>query len=230
MKTNFYVDAFNLYYGSLKGTPDRWLDLDALFRAVFPNNTINRIRYFTAIVESRPSDLRRPAHQRAYLRALQTIPSLSIHYGQYKTRAARLPLGNTARERATDRACPAHRGEGHRRQPRFYLLLDAFREDCETAIVVSNDAEEKTPIEIAKTELGVSVGVLNPHPLKRRSFDLQPTFFKQPGSQDSTRPIRTRRASPDLPHRWRWVGIIPGFASNGIAGAASYRASSFCVV
>jgi len=73
-----------------------------------------------------------------------------------------------------------------------YLLLDAFREDCETAIVVSNDAEEKTPIEIAKTELGVSVGVLNPHPLKRRSFDLQPTFFKQPGSQDSTRPIRPR--------------------------------------
>ena len=89
MKTNFYVDAFNLYYGSLKDTPDRWLDLDALFRAVFPKNEINRIRYFTAIVESRPSDLRRPAHQRAYLRALQTIPSLSIHYGQYKTRAVR---------------------------------------------------------------------------------------------------------------------------------------------
>ncbi len=122
MKTNFYVDAFNLYYGSLKGTPDRWLDLDALFRAVFPKNEINRIRYFTAIVESRPSDLRRPAHQRAYLRALQTIPSLSVHYGQYKTRAVRLPLA-------------------------------------------------KPPAS--------SVGVLNPHPLKRRSFDLQPTFFKQ---------------------------------------------------
>jgi hypothetical protein len=44
MKTNFYVDAFNLYYGSLKGTPDRWLDLDALFRAVFPKNQVNRIR------------------------------------------------------------------------------------------------------------------------------------------------------------------------------------------
>jgi hypothetical protein len=52
VKTNFYVDAFNLYYGSLKGIPDRWLDLDALFRAVFPKNQINRIRYFTAIVES----------------------------------------------------------------------------------------------------------------------------------------------------------------------------------
>jgi hypothetical protein len=59
---------------------------------VFPKNEINRIRYFTAIVEARPPDLRQPAHQQAYLRALRTIPSLSIHYGQYKTRAVRLPL------------------------------------------------------------------------------------------------------------------------------------------
>lgn len=30
MATNVYVDAFNLYYGCLKGTPYRWLDLGAL--------------------------------------------------------------------------------------------------------------------------------------------------------------------------------------------------------
>jgi hypothetical protein len=60
-----------------------------------------------------------------------------------------------------------------------YLLLDAFRGDCEAAIVVSNDADLKTPIEITKDEFDISVGVLNPHPLKRRSLDLQPTFFKQ---------------------------------------------------
>jgi hypothetical protein len=82
VKTNFYVDAFNLYYGCLKGTRDRWLDLDALFRVVFPNNEINRIRYFTAIVEARPPDLRQPAHQQAYLRALRTLSNLSIHLGQ----------------------------------------------------------------------------------------------------------------------------------------------------
>ena len=60
-----------------------------------------------------------------------------------------------------------------------YLLLDAFRGDCETAIVVSNDADLKAPIEIVKDELGIPVGVLNPHPPKRQSRDLQPTFFKQ---------------------------------------------------
>ena len=60
-----------------------------------------------------------------------------------------------------------------------YLLLDVFRGDCEVAIVVSNDADLKEPIAIVKNELGLSVGVVNPHPLRRRSLDLQPTFFKQ---------------------------------------------------
>jgi len=52
--TNVYVDAFNLYYGCLKDTPYKWLDLGRLCRLLLPGYTIKRIRYFTAIVESRP--------------------------------------------------------------------------------------------------------------------------------------------------------------------------------
>ena len=48
MPTNVYVDAFNLYYGSLKGTPYRWLDLGALCARLLSKDQINRIRYFTA--------------------------------------------------------------------------------------------------------------------------------------------------------------------------------------
>jgi len=55
--TNVYVDGFNLYYGCLRGTPYKWLDLDALCRRLFPRDRINRIRYFTAIVSARPGDL-----------------------------------------------------------------------------------------------------------------------------------------------------------------------------
>ncbi len=32
MRANVYVDALNLYYGCLKGTANRWLDLGALCR------------------------------------------------------------------------------------------------------------------------------------------------------------------------------------------------------
>jgi len=48
VRTNVYVDGFNLYYGCLKGTPYRWLDLDAFCHRLLPRDRIHRIRYFTA--------------------------------------------------------------------------------------------------------------------------------------------------------------------------------------
>lgn len=179
MRTNFNVDAFNLYYGALKGTPHKWLDLAALFRRVFPRNQLHRIRYFTARVDGRAPDFQQPQRQQAYLRALETLPKLSIHYGQYRTRATRMrlekprPLGpKTVSVLKTEE-------KGSDVNLASYLLLDASRGDCEVAVVVSNDADLKTPIELATRELGVRVGVLNPHPPARRSLDLRPTFFKQ---------------------------------------------------
>ena len=35
---NVYVDGFNLYYGALKGSPYKWLDVDALFRTLLPTH------------------------------------------------------------------------------------------------------------------------------------------------------------------------------------------------
>jgi uncharacterized LabA/DUF88 family protein len=179
VKTNFYIDAFNLFYGALKGGSNKWLDPAALFGRVFPRNEINRIRYFTARVENRPPDFRQPERQATYFRALQTIPNLSIHYGQYRTRPTHMPL---AKPRAlgprTVRVLKTEE-KGSDVNLASYLLLDAFREDCEVAVVVSNDADLKTPIELAIGELGIRVGVLNPHPPERRSLDLRPTFFKQ---------------------------------------------------
>ena len=67
MKTYVYVDAFNLYFGAVRGTPYRWLDLAAFCRILLPAHHIDRIKYFTAIVHSRPSDPAQPDRQRTYL-------------------------------------------------------------------------------------------------------------------------------------------------------------------
>jgi len=40
MATIVYVDGFNLYYGALKGTPYKWLDIHALSRRLLPNDQI----------------------------------------------------------------------------------------------------------------------------------------------------------------------------------------------
>ena len=71
MLTNVYVDGFNLYYGCLKGSPHKWLDLERLCcQLLASHNQIKRIRYFTARINSRPDDPQGPARQDAYLRAL----------------------------------------------------------------------------------------------------------------------------------------------------------------
>ncbi len=89
-----YVDGFNLYYGAVKGTPYKWLDLAALSRFAFPRYFIDRIHYFTARV-GRPrggADPSKPQRQQVYLRALGTIPNLDIHYGRFLLTKTRMAL------------------------------------------------------------------------------------------------------------------------------------------
>ena len=179
MATNVYVDAFNLYYGSLKGTPHRWLDLGALCARLLPKDRINRIRYFTATVSARPENPGAPQRQQIYLRALETTPGLSIHYGHYLSHVTRMPLANPRRGGARTVEVVKTEEKGSDVNLATYLLLDAFQRDCDVAVVISNDSDLKLPIEIAQSELGIRVGVVNPHPPARRSRALQPTFFKQ---------------------------------------------------
>ena len=77
MNTNVYIDGFNLYYGCLKGTPHRWLDLAAFSQASFPppRNQINRIRYFTAHVNARPNNRANPPRYARPLSAALPIPA-----------------------------------------------------------------------------------------------------------------------------------------------------------
>ena len=60
MKANVYIDGFNLFYGSLKGTPYKWLDLLAMCQRLLPDRSIGRIRYFTARVLSEPTNQQAP--------------------------------------------------------------------------------------------------------------------------------------------------------------------------
>jgi uncharacterized LabA/DUF88 family protein len=179
MATNIYVDAFNLYYGSLKETPYRWLDLAALCLRLMPKDRINRIRYFIATVSARPDNPDAPQRQQVYLRALETIPGLSIHYGHYLIHVTRMPLANRRAGGARTVEVVKTEEKGSDVNLATYLLLDAFQRDCDVAVVISNDSDLKLPIEVAQGELGIRVGVVNPHPPAHRSRALQPTFFKQ---------------------------------------------------
>lgn len=92
MITNLYIDGFNLYYRALRDTPFKWLDLRKLAEALFPEDTINSICYFTALIEARPHDPSQPQRQQAYLRALRTLKGLEDYYGIFRPRKKRRPL------------------------------------------------------------------------------------------------------------------------------------------
>ena len=89
-----YVDGFNLYYGAVKRTPYKWLDLVGLARQLVPAGfVVDKLKYFTARV-SGVSNKRAPARQQAFLSALQTLPEVEIHMGSFLAKTIWRPLTN----------------------------------------------------------------------------------------------------------------------------------------
>jgi len=52
LRTQIYIDGYNLYYGRLRETPFKWLDVVALFssitRSIEPHTKIISVKFFTA--------------------------------------------------------------------------------------------------------------------------------------------------------------------------------------
>ncbi len=172
MKTNVYVDGFNLYY-RVRNTPYRWLNVLRLCQVILPENQIQRARYFTARVSATPDDPHLPQRQQVYLRALQTIPNLTIHYGQFLRHQTRMPLLNPLPDGRQTVAVWKTEEKGSDVNLASYLLLDAFNQEYEAAIVITNDSDLAEPIRIVRRHFGLKVVVL--HPVKPRTQPGKPT-------------------------------------------------------
>jgi hypothetical protein len=182
MRTNVYIDGFNFYYGCVKGTPYKWLNFATLCRLIFPAHQINRIRYFTARVHPPLNDPQKPQRQATYLRALQTIPGLSIHYGMFLSHVVKMPLANPTPGSPQLIEVIKTEEKGSDVNLATYLLMDGFQHDYELAIVVSNDSDLMEPIKQGRQVLGLQVGVLNPQrDDKKTSWSLMNTadFYRR---------------------------------------------------
>lgn len=147
MRTNVYVDGFNLYYGAVRNTPYRWLDIHKLCCLLFPKNKIHCIRYFTAPVRNTPDDPSKAQRQQTFIRALETLPNFSVHYGSFLASNVRMPL---VKPTSTQRNALVVKMEekGSDVNLASLLLVDAFRSDFEVAVVISNDSDLVLPIKI----------------------------------------------------------------------------------
>lgn len=176
MRTIIYVDGFNLYYGALKGTPFKWLNLDRLCRLLLPKNEIVRIKYFTATVSARPHDPDQPTRQQTYLRALQTLPNLEIIYGHFLAHEVLMPRADNptkqvkvikTEEKGSDVNIAAH------------LVNDGHRGRYDLAVLITNDSDLLEPVKIVRCELNLPVGILNPQQRPSRVLVRHASFIKQ---------------------------------------------------
>jgi uncharacterized LabA/DUF88 family protein len=161
VRVRAYVDGFNLYYGSLKGTPFKWLDLLALAQAMAPGHSIEGIRYFTARVSGKV-DPDVPRRQNAYLSALSSLRIVTVHYGKFLAANHRMPLAHP--RPAGPRFAEVVRTEekGSDVNLATYLILDGCDGLYELALVISNDSDLKDAVAQASTRFA-PVWVVNPN-------------------------------------------------------------------
>ena len=177
MNTNFYVDGFNLYYRALRGTAFRWLNLRALAEALFPNDTIGTVHYFTALLTRRANDPTQPQRQQAYLRALATIPDLQVHYGTFRSGTKWVfPVHNPSRPVEV-----FHTEEkGSDVNLAVQLMADGFNRRYEQAVVLSSDADFVNAMRYVRQELGLRVALVHPDRKRRppRQLSDAATYIK----------------------------------------------------
>jgi len=176
MRTNIYVDGFNLYYGSLKSTAYKWLDLKSLFQTCLgPGNSIQKIKYYTAKISARPGNPHGPTKQDTYLRALKAhIPELDIILGHFIVKPVRMPLANPPMWGSKTVQVMKTEEKGSDVNLAVDLLNDAWMNKYECAVVVSNDGDLAGAMRLVKKQ-GKRIVVLVPGDPTTRPHSVQLT-------------------------------------------------------
>ena len=151
MRASVYIDGFNFYHRRLKNSKTKWTDLRQLAQKLLAgDDQIGCIRYFTADVSPRAGDVDAPVRQQTYFRALKTIPELHLHKGAFLAKDIHRPLlgqessyvfVHDTEEKGSDVNLASH------------LLMDAFCDSYDVALVMSQDTDLLEPLRMVTEEL-----------------------------------------------------------------------------
>jgi uncharacterized LabA/DUF88 family protein len=167
-RTVVYVDGFNFYYGAVRGTPWKWLDLVALFRKVLGSaNTLVKVKYFTARVRPWSDDPYVNVRQDTYLRALRAhCPIVELYYGHFSRHRVSMEHANPPppsvevwrnEEKGSDVNLAVH------------VINDAWMNAYDCAVVVSNDSDLAESLRLVKAQDRKIIGVVTPGAPKRKT-------------------------------------------------------------
>lgn len=166
-RTAIYVDGFNLYYGCLKNTGYKWLDLKALFSNLLDSShEIQKIKYYTAHISSRDGNNESQLRQKYYLQAItQYTPELEIYYGHYLTHEINAkvvkPPPNFIKVYKTEE-------KGSDVNLALHVLNDAWQDEYDCAVIVSNDSDLAESLRLVKNQNNKMIGLIFPNTNSKR--------------------------------------------------------------
>lgn len=179
MRTYVYIDGFNLYYGSVRHTKNKWLDLMAMSKDLLGvSHDILKIKYFTARVKPTVKDPQKNTRQDTYLRALKAhIPELEIRFGHFSEREKKMRLAvPNPPEYSAKVIVPEEKGSDVNLAVHF--LNDAWLDHYDCGVIISNDSDLAEPVRIVKKQRGKKVVIINPHPKSSESKRLNQYAYK----------------------------------------------------
>lgn len=184
MKTTIYIDGFNLYYGVLRGTQYKWLDVVSLFSSLSkeqnPDSEVTQVKFFTAPIKARLSTRQQQAvtSQRIYIKALENkYPDVfECIEGFHQISKGTFPKYQDPIDK-TDKVS-VWRLEEKQTDVNIAINLyrDAILENAEQVILVSGDSDLTPVLElIQKDRPNIKIGVIFPIPynekMERRSIN-----------------------------------------------------------
>ena len=174
----------------------------------FEDCKISKIRYFTAKVI--PSDSNPGVRQRqdVYLRALQTIPEIEIHFGSFKRRTIKgqlLAEGNLLHQQIVKISKFEEKISDV--NIATFMLIDCFQSECDVPILLSNDSDFTEPLKYIKTILKLPVGLITPTDffvaeLKRHSFFKRKISDEQLENAQFPLKLKDRQGEFFCPKEW----------------------------
>jgi uncharacterized LabA/DUF88 family protein len=168
-RTIVYVDGFNFYYGAVRGTPYKWLNIEKCFLRLRPNDDIRQIWYFTALVDGAKG-----LRQQAYLRALATTPLIQVILGKFKLKQVKCGVincrypGSRIFDMPEEKRTDVNIG--------LQMLDDAHHDRADQLIIVSGDSDLVPALEMVKAQWPAKrlvVYVPSRHPLRGAAVELR---------------------------------------------------------
>jgi 6-hydroxy-3-succinoylpyridine 3-monooxygenase len=145
-RSAIYIDGFNLYYGALKDSSDKWLDLQKYFTQVRSAEMIQQIWYFTAEVTG-PSGLR----QQAYLDALATRPLIKTVKGVFKKKQLKCGVRSCSYSDPTSgKKFSSYEEKQTDVNIALQIVRDAYEKRYESIVLVSGDSDLVPALALAR--------------------------------------------------------------------------------